>query len=454
MGLCDSNQKENRENEVKTGNSTIYSIDSNLFDVYPSICKIFYSNNRGSGFLIRLFMEDNEPLLALMTSEHIITEKMIEDKEEIEVFYNNQKKRIKIILNNDQRFIQSFKDMQIDCTVVEILPKDYINEDYFLVPNMDYNEENYKSLIDKEIYIVQFPNGVSGHSRGKIKEIVGYELYHKASTDYGSSGSPIFLIQSTQVIGIHKAGSERMKINYGDFIFPVLNKLKKIKKNNNNKIIINKKINELKIIIRPNGIHYSYLFGGDFISLNRDKLEIIVNGKRVLDLEKFYKDKSYFLKIKENNEIILKEIKTVTNMSNMFENSGYYEYISIDFENWDTSNVIDMKKMFFGSSLNEIKGISNWNTSKIRDMSYMFSKCENIPDISNWDTSNVNYMCYMFSGCNYINIMDISNWNTSNVKLMTGFFLIVFICHLYQIYQNGILLMWKISQKCLMNVNH
>ena len=173
MGLCDSNQKENRENEVKTGNSTIYSIDSNLFDVYPSICKIFYSNNRGSGFLIRLFIEDNEPLLALMTNEHIITEKMIEDKEEIEVFYNNQKKRIKIILNNDQRFIQSFKDMQIDCTIIEILPEDNINEDYFLVPNIDYNEENYKSLINQMIYIVQFPRGKLSHSEGKITNIIG-----------------------------------------------------------------------------------------------------------------------------------------------------------------------------------------------------------------------------------------------------------------------------------------
>jgi hypothetical protein len=79
-----------------------------------------------------------------MTNEHIITKDMIEKKEEIEVYYNNQKKRIKIPLNKNERFIQSFIDINIDCTIVEILNKDNVNENYFLLPNIDekinYNE--------------------------------------------------------------------------------------------------------------------------------------------------------------------------------------------------------------------------------------------------------------------------------------------------------------------------
>ena len=411
--------------------SKMNPIDSDLLEVCSSICRILYSNKKESGFFIRLDTEDDEPLFALMTNGHIITEKMIEDKKEIEVFYNNQKKSIKIILNKDERFIQCFKDMKIDCTVVEILPEDNINKDYFLVPNLDYNEENYKSLIDKEICIVQFSKEKLSHSEGKITKITEYELNHRACTDEDSPGSPIFLIKSTKVIGIHKADKEKKKENDGNFIFPIVNKLKKIKRkksNNNNGDNINnndnnnektkdKKINEVKIIIRPNLINF-YLFGDDFISLNSDKLELIVNGNSGLDLKKFYKkEKKYFLNIGEKNEIILKEITTVTNMSNMFSHK-YCDIIAINFKNWDISNVTNMEKMFL--ECNNIKGISNWNTSKVNNMSYMFSKCNNIPNISNWDTSNVKDMSYMFNECNII--PDISNWDTSNVKLMTGLF--------------------------------
>ena len=418
MGSSGSKQKENRRNEVEIDGSTLHSIDSDLLEVCPKICKILHSNKNGSGFFIRLYLEDNETLFALMTNEHIITGKMIEDKEEVEVFYNNQKKRIKIILDKDKRFIKSFKEMKIDCTVVQILPEDNINEDYFLVPNLDYNEENYKSLIDNMIYIVQFPKGNFSHSKGKITDIIGYELNHKACTDYGSSGSPIFLIQSTQVIGIHKAGSEERKENYGDVIFPIINELKKIKikKKNKKKINKDKKINKVKIMIKPYYEENS-LFGKDFINLNNDKLELIVNGKNSLDLKKFNQDTRNFLKPRENNEIILKERKTVRDMSNMFR-PCYWEIFSIDFRNWDTSNVTSMKKMFY--QCNDIKGIYYWNTSKVRDMSYMFMQCKNIPDISYWDTSNVNDMSYMFNECN--NIPDISNWNTSNVKDMSYMF--------------------------------
>ena len=41
------------------------------------------------------------------------------------------------------------------------------------------------------------------------------------STDAGSSGSPIFLENKIEVIGIHKQGGKRE--NYGDLIYPILN---------------------------------------------------------------------------------------------------------------------------------------------------------------------------------------------------------------------------------------
>ena len=53
-----------------------------------------------------------------MTNEHIITKDMIEKKETIEVYYDNQKKKIKFTLNKKKRFIQSYKDIDIDCSIV------------------------------------------------------------------------------------------------------------------------------------------------------------------------------------------------------------------------------------------------------------------------------------------------------------------------------------------------
>ena len=189
MGSGSSQKK--RQNEVKTDNE-IYTIDSSLYNVCPSICKILYSNKKGTGFLIKLYLKD-APLFCLMTNEHIITKEMIENNNEIEVFYDNQKERIKIVLDNSERFIRNFKDKNLDYTVVEILGKDNIDKKYYLLPNLDYNEDNYKSLNNKKIYIVQFPGGNKlGHSSGDIVRIENYELAHKASTEPGSSRSPIF----------------------------------------------------------------------------------------------------------------------------------------------------------------------------------------------------------------------------------------------------------------------
>ena len=66
---------------------------------------------------------------------------------------------------------------------------------------------------------------------GKIKDIYNNnEFEHDISTEVGSSGSPVILLNNNinliRVIGIHKEGSDRgeIKINYGTFIGEILNK--------------------------------------------------------------------------------------------------------------------------------------------------------------------------------------------------------------------------------------
>ena len=63
-----------------------------------------------------------------------------------------------------------------------------------------------------------------------------YEFAHGASTEEGSSGSPIFLKGTTKVIAIHKGGNDID--NYGDFIWPIFNYFNNF---SNNKIELNEK---------------------------------------------------------------------------------------------------------------------------------------------------------------------------------------------------------------------
>ncbi|MDQ0568117.1 BspA family leucine-rich repeat surface protein [Mycoplasma yeatsii] len=90
-------------------------------------------------------------------------------------------------------------------------------------------------------------------------------------------------------------------------------------------------------------------------------------------------------------------------------------------ENWDTSNVTDMRLTFFGTKMFN-QPLNNWNTSSVTDMSRMFLNAEKFnQDISSWDTSKVTDMSWMFTGASKFN-QDISSWNTSNVTDMSLMF--------------------------------
>ena len=200
-------------------------------------------------------------------------------------------------------------------------------------------------------------------------------LIKQVGTEPGSSGSPIFLDKTTKVIGIHKASSNDEIENYGDFIFPIINKLNNMSKPNENVSKKTNKQNELKIIINLHPSEKTYkhyllpsVFGEEFIKNNNDKCKIIINGREDFELNQLstqYKGEKLINFIVNNNieilEIILKETMTITHMDNMFR--FFCEIILIDFINWDTSNITSMKGMFSYCSFSGIiKGISNWNT--------------------------------------------------------------------------------------------
>ena len=88
------------------------------------------SDRMSSGFLIQLFKGQKE-FYCLMTNQHVITKEMIEKKITIDLYYDSQSKYRNIELNPDERLIKEFTDIDMDVTVIEIIPKDKIPEDYF-----------------------------------------------------------------------------------------------------------------------------------------------------------------------------------------------------------------------------------------------------------------------------------------------------------------------------------
>ena len=243
MGACESKNTGNKDNkinneiynkkeiqkEVEIPGHDIIKIDLELHEVCKSICKIIIQDDNetyiSTGFLIKMYRKD-KPFYFLMTNEHVIKNEFIYSKKTVEFFYDYEKQKKIIVLDRKDRLIQDF--YFLDITIVEILEKDNINKGFFLLPCLD-NYNNPNDLVNKNIYIPQFPKGGDlCNSKGEILEINKYELAYDAGTKSGSSGSPIFLQKSTKVIGIHKGGIKEEERNYGDLIYPVLDWLNEI----------------------------------------------------------------------------------------------------------------------------------------------------------------------------------------------------------------------------------
>ena len=63
------------------------------------------------------------------------------------------------------------------------------------------------------------------YSEGKILNKNNYEIMYDANTTYGSSGSPIFLKDSKEVIAIHRGHKLKEKKKFGILIYPFMQSL-------------------------------------------------------------------------------------------------------------------------------------------------------------------------------------------------------------------------------------
>ena len=197
---------------------------------------------------------------------------------------------------------------------------------------------------------------------------------------------------------------------------------------------------------------------GNIILFNTDikeGIDVYLNNKKINMIKDGYKWKiDYDFKKNGKYKFIIAFNNNISNMRGFFEDCS--NVISLDFTNFDTSNVTDMAGMFNEChKLKEIKGINEFITNKVTNMSGMFQKCYELEylDLSNFDTSNVTDMSFMFNkchklkeikginefitnkvtnmrtmfqGCNELEYLNLSYLDTSNVTDMAGMF---FICN-------------------------
>jgi len=171
-----------------------------------SICLIKAEVKGGTGFLIKLFISSiKKTLYGLITNNHVISSDFIKNNRSFSISLNqcsedsNSVDSILYDISLDGDYF-IFTSELIDITFIQ-LPDEYSkNPDFaFLDPCYDSCDEN------ELIYVFQYPKTIFSFAAGYIESSSGFNYFHKASTDSGSSGAPL-INKNMKVIGVHKAG--------------------------------------------------------------------------------------------------------------------------------------------------------------------------------------------------------------------------------------------------------
>ena len=371
------------KDEIKL-NNPINPIDKTM-KVAKGTVKIELSNDKGlaSGFFLQL-KRNNKNFYCLMTNAHVITKDMIENKEKIKIKYDIEEKELNLELNEEERIIncyKGYKGFAYDISIIEIIPKDEIKDKtYFLEPNTADCDD----FIEKEIQIIQFPEGNRlSLSKGKITgkhKTYDYMFFHEASTEKGSSGSPIVLKNDDRVLGIHKGAIEGKEKNIGIFIRKIIESLKEYKKKGKGKDYYE----DGKIKYEGNFEDDEYNDDkGKFYDENGNKYEgKFTKGKKNGEFSVYDKDGKLINKIKYENDKLIEE----TIISNNSNNSNGDIMIKKDTVRTLVGSLYELYKPFGDKYLDmcfcECGHDSEYHTQvKPGDYRYKCSKCPEGSDL-------------------------------------------------------------------------
>ena len=106
----------------------------------------------------------------------------------------------------------------------------------------------------------------------------------------------------------------------------------------------------------------------------------------------------------------------LNDISKMFNNCN--SIIDLDLQWMDVSNVTTMSTLFYSCDVLETINISGWNTTNVVNMEYMFGNCHaltNVIGMDTIDTSNVTNMRSMFYKSPNVDLSPISSWNIESL---------------------------------------
>ncbi|KAL6632930.1 ankyrin, partial [Neocallimastix sp. 'constans'] len=175
-------------------------------DKERSICLIKVKEGYGTGSFIEIPIPSREdPMRGLMTNNHVINENCLKLGESFEIYKSSEDNNPIQIKINDKNFV--FTSELIDVSFIELSDEsiEKINP-FFLMPSNTNAREN------ESIEILQYSEKELYTAHGNIKEIHSFNFYHKISTYFGSSGSPL-LNGKYEVVGVHKSGIKNKNVN-------------------------------------------------------------------------------------------------------------------------------------------------------------------------------------------------------------------------------------------------
>jgi surface protein len=132
---------------------------------------------------------------------------------------------------------------------------------------------------------------------------------------------------------------------------------------------------------------------------------------------------NFFLNCKSLISINFKNFNTseVMNMGTMFANC--YNLVSLDLSGFDTSKVEHMDNMFANCISLTSLNLSNFKSNVKFHSENMFQNCISLKylDLSNLDTSKNTNMKSMFQNCTSLTSLNLSNFNFNSIKPLTDF---------------------------------
>ena len=136
----------------------------------------------------------------------------------------------------------------MDYTIIELFESDGIMNYFKIDLNIFKNKE---CLKETDIFILQYPKNYElSFSDGRITSIKDEYIIHNASTDHGSSGSPIIRRINNKIIGLHFGGNKKDSYNIGTSFDSILK--------------------DIKIQLKENYIEINCIYNGKEIDLLND----------------------------------------------------------------------------------------------------------------------------------------------------------------------------------------